>query len=65
MGLKFNSKDGAVVLQTGDDWVAKYWCKIHTVNLEYEERVIGYKSRTLNPNRAWHAEIQLIIGRLV
>ena len=51
-GLKFYTKDGAVVLQTGFDWVAKSWSKTHTVHLEDGERVIGYKSRTYIPNYA-------------
>ncbi len=43
MGLKLYGKDGAVVLQTGVDWVA-ICGKTHTVYLEDGERVIGYKS---------------------
>ncbi len=69
--LKFYSKDGAVVLQTGFDWVAnRSWgCKSHTVHLEDGERVIGYKSSS-RPNSvyyywAYHYDFQLIIGRLV
>jgi hypothetical protein len=44
-GLKFYSKDGAVVLKTGYDWVAGSY-KTHTVVLADGERVIGYKSRS-------------------
>ncbi len=66
-GLKFYSKDGAVVLETGFNWAANRNCKTHTVDLEDGERVIGYKSRTYakNPNYAYHCDFQLIIGRLV
>ncbi len=64
-GLKFYSKDGAVVLKTGFDWVADKYDKTHTVHLADGERVIGYKSRTRNTNDATHADFQLIIGRLV
>ncbi len=60
-GLKFYSKDGAVVLQTGYDWVADFF-PTHTVYLEDGERVIGYKSRVLDPS---NFDFQLIIGRLV
>ncbi len=45
-GLKFYSKDGVIVLETGYDWVPEGWYKTHTVYLEKGERVIGYKSRT-------------------
>jgi len=62
-GLKFYSKDGAVVLKTGYDWVAG-GCKTHTVILADGERVIGYKSRSHATN-AWHYDFQLLIGRLV
>ena len=66
-GLKFYSKDGAVVLQTGYDWAVYGNCKTHTVHLEDSERVIGYKSRTHPdwPNDAYHLDFQLVIGRLV
>ena len=59
------SKDGSVVLQTFWHWSGKidYWT--HTVHLEDGERVIGYKSRTSHPDRAYHYDFQLIIGRLV
>ncbi len=65
-GLKFYSKDGAVVLKTGYDWVADGG-KSHTEYLEDGERVIGYKSRIDPdyPNSAWHWDFQLIIGCLV
>ncbi len=61
-GLKFYSKDGAVVLKTEEDWVADGF-KTHTVQLEDGERVIGYKSRSLSSGD-WHYDFQLIIGRL-
>ena len=42
-GLKFYSKDGVVVLQSGDVWNATdVSLKTHTVHLEDGERVIGY-----------------------
>ncbi len=63
-GLKFYSKDGAVVLKTGWDWVAHSSCKTHTVVLADGERVIGYKSRG-HATSAAHYDFQLIIGRLV
>ncbi len=63
-GLKFYSKDGAVVLKTGHNWVANSYCKTHTVILADGERVIGYKSRSHATN-AWHYDFQLLIGRLV
>ena len=63
LGLKFYSKDGAVVMQTGWDWVAYGWMT-HTVHLADGERVIGYKSRAHLPI-AWHYDFQLIIGRLI
>ena len=54
-GLKFYSKDGAVVLQTGYDWVAN-GCNTHTVHLEDGERVIGFKSRAYNSTNAEHCD---------
>ena len=64
-GLKFYTKDGAVVLQTRFDWVANGY-KTHTVHLEDGERVIGYKSAShRDSNLAANYDFQLIIGRLV
>ena len=62
-GLKFYSKDGAVVLKTSYDWVANGY-KTHTVILADGERVIGYKSRS-HATYAYHYDFQLLIGRLV
>ena len=45
-GLKFYEKDGAVVLQTGYDWVSDIYSFSHRVYLEDGERIIGYRSRT-------------------
>ncbi len=64
LGLKFYSKDGAVVLKTGYDWVYYNGCKTHTVILADGERVIGYKSRG-HATGAYHYDFQLLIGRLV
>ena len=67
VGLKFYSKDGAVGMQTGWDWVDERNRETHTVYLDEGERVIGYKSRADPnfPNSAFHCDFQLIIGRLV
>jgi hypothetical protein len=61
-GLKFYSKDGAIVLKTAIDIVSE----TQTVYLEDGERVIGYKSR-IDPEKpnAYHNDFQLIIGRLI
>ncbi len=66
-GLKFYSKDGAIVLQTGHNWVADGEIKTHTVHLQDGERVINYKSESDRdyPKKAYHRLFQLIIGRLV
>ncbi len=40
LGLKFYSKDGAVILQAGADWIA-CGCNTYTVHLADGERVIG------------------------
>ena len=40
-GLKLYSKDGAVVLQTGFDWVAYGRYETHTVHLEVGEPIFG------------------------
>ncbi len=63
-GLKFYSKDGAVVFQTGYDWFKYSRLKTHTVYLEDGERVIGFRSRSY-PTYATHYDFQLIIGRPV
>ena len=57
LGLKFYTKNGAVVLKTAYNWLADGdWCKTHTVLLEDGERVIGYRSRSdpFYADRAWH-----------
>ncbi len=57
-GLKFYSKDGALVLKTARDWVGHSNVKTHTVQLEDGERVIGFKSGSdpSYPNRAHHCD---------
>ena len=57
-GLKFYTKDGALVLKTAYDWVGNSNCKTHTVLLEDGERVIGFKSGShpAYPNRAYHLD---------
>ena len=63
LGLKFYSRDGAVILQAGADWIA-WGYNTHTVQLADGERVIGYKSR-VDAHYDCHYDFQLIIGRLV
>ncbi len=65
LGLKFYSKNGAVVLETGFDWDEIDYYKTHTVHLEDGERVIGYRSRSNPKFDACHYDFQLIIGRQI
>ncbi len=44
-GFKLYAENGAIVLQTGLDWV-QYGCPTHTENLDEGERILGYISRT-------------------
>ncbi len=69
-GLKFYSKDGAVVLQTERNvWDVDrvYHYKTLTVQLDDGERIIGYKSRSNPkwPDKAYHCDFQFIIGRII
>ena len=43
-GFKLYAQNGAIVLQTGWDWV-KSGYKTHTENLDEGERILGYISR--------------------
>ena len=63
VGLKFYSKDGAVVLKTGWNWVTN-GCKTHTVHLEDGERLNGYKTRIVSDTAVYY-DFQLVIGRLI
>ena len=63
-GFKLYAKNGAIVLQTGYDWV-KYGRLTHTENLEEGERILGYISRTWDDGCALHLDFQFVIGRLV
>ncbi len=45
-GFKLYAQNGAIVLQTGYDWVQYGYYKTHTENLDEGERIIGYISRT-------------------
>ena len=63
-GFKFYAENGAIVLQTGWDWV-KIGDKTHTENLDEGERILGYISRTLRDGCAYHCDFQFVIGRLV
>ncbi len=57
-------QNGAIVLQTGYDWVKDNY-KIHTENLDEGERIIGYISGTYANGEATHNDFQFVIGRLV
>ena len=64
MGFKLYAENGAIVLQTGSDWV-KDGYKTHTENLDEGERILGYISRTYSNGFADHRDFQFVIGRLV
>ena len=51
MGFKFYAENGAIVLQTGFDWVEDGY-KTHTENLDEGERILGYVSRTFSDGTA-------------
>ena len=63
-GFKLYAENGAIVLQTGWDWVKGGW-ETHTENLDEGERIIGYISRSLYDGYAAHFDFQFVIGRLV
>ena len=63
-GFKLYAQNGAVVLQTGFDWVER-GCPTHTENLDEGERILGYISRTGHNGYADHLDFQFVIGRLV
>ena len=63
-GRKFYAKDGAVVLQTGFDWVATGYCQTHTMHLEDGERLIGYKTGIVSDTAVYY-DFQLVIERLI
>ena len=63
-GVKLYAENGAIVLQTGYDWV-KDGFETHTENLDEGERILGYISRTCFDGYAKHLDFQFVIGRLV
>ena len=63
-GFKLYDQNGAIVLQTGYDWV-EYGHPTHTENLDEGERILGYISRTRYDGWADHFDFQFVIGRLV
>ncbi len=63
-GFKLYAENGAIVLQTGFDWVQNGH-KTHTENLDEGERIIGYISRKWYFGFAAHCDFQFVIGRLV
>ncbi len=63
-GFKLYAQNGAIVLQTGWDWV-KWGRETHTENLDEGERILGYISRTYINGDADHCDFQFVIGRLV
>ncbi len=66
LGFKLYAQNGAIVLQTGFDWVKNANSKTHTENLDEGERILGYISRTwYNNGYAIHMDFQFVIGRLV
>ena len=54
-GFKLYAQNGAIVLQTGWDWVPR-GLPIHTENLDEGERILGYISRTVNYKYAFHCD---------
>ncbi len=64
MGFKLYAQNGAIVLQTGYDWVNNGY-PTHTENLDEGERILGYISRTWRDGFANHCDFQFVIGRLV
>ena len=64
LGFKLYAENGAIVLQTGFDWI-KNGYYTHTENLDEGERIIGYISRALYNDYAFHYDFQFVIGRLV
>jgi len=63
-GFELYDQNGAIVLQTGWDWV-KAGHKTYTENLDEGERIIGYISKKRHKRRADHCDFQFVIGRLV
>ena len=64
-GFRFYDQNGAVVLQTGYDWVKENNHRTLTEILQEGERIIGYISRNWkNDGRANHSDFQFVIGRL-
>ena len=63
-GFKLYDHNGAIVLQTGYDWVKDRF-ETHTENLRKGERILGYISRTNIDESASHCDFQFVIGRLV
>ncbi len=63
-GFKLYAENGAIVLQTGVDWVEDGY-PTHTENLDEGERIIGYISSTWSDSMANHFDFQFVIGRLV
>ena len=63
-GFKLYAENGAIVLQTGFDWVEDGY-PTHTENLDEGERILGYISRTWMNGYADHCDFQFVIGRLV
>jgi hypothetical protein len=65
-GFRFYDQNGAVVLQTGYDWVKGNNHRTLTEILQEGERIIGYISRDWkNDGYANHCDFQFVIGRLV
>ena len=54
VGLKFYAKNDALVFQVGPYWAWFDTYMTHTVYLEVGERVIGYRSRSLDRRQAVH-----------
>ncbi len=63
-GFKLYAENGAIVLQTGFDWVKRDF-ETHTENLDEGERILGYISSTWCDGYAAHCDFQFVIGRLV
>ena len=62
-GIKLLDKDKKIILKAGW-WEPNGEHAIHTIELEEDERIVGYRSGKRGETYARHYDFQLIIGRL-
>jgi hypothetical protein len=64
IGIRFFDVNNTKLLESGH-WSAHHYFREHRIDLQEDERIIGFKSGRRGGQYAIHYDFQLIIGKMV